>query len=247
MFRHRISENVSRKTYFDWSLLAFAAGCVNTGGYLACHRFVTHVTGFATLAGVAAAEGSGAHALQILSVPIYFLLGVMTSAFLIERKINQNKVPQYALVMSLVAGLLTLSGLGGYFGWFGEFGGAEGTLGDYLLLSLLCMASGIQNAALTSSSGATLRTTHLTGITTDLGIGLMRLTSLSRKDNQHHQELRANFLRVGTIVAFMLGSAIGAVAFLRWNYLGFLLPALIAFYTVSVALRERRGNSVASL
>ena len=54
MFHHRIHDKVGYKTYLDWFLLAFLGGHVNAGGYLACHRFVSHVTGFATLAGVVA-------------------------------------------------------------------------------------------------------------------------------------------------------------------------------------------------
>ena len=53
----------------------------------------------------------------------------------------------------------------GYFHFFGEFGEEVRLKRDYFFLALLCAASGLQNAAITTASGATVRTTHLTGLT----------------------------------------------------------------------------------
>lgn len=244
MFKHKISEQVGLKTHIDWFLLAFLAGSVNTGGWLACHRFVTHVTGFATLAGVGAATGNWHEAIGMLTVPIYFLFGVMVSAYLIERRIHDGKPPRYTWVMAAVGTLLAMAAVGGTLGWFGTFGEAVELRKDYFFLALLCAASGLQNAALTSASGATIRTTHLTGITTDLGIGLIRAASLKSDDPRKPTESKANSLRIGTIVSFMIGSALGAALFMSQKYLGFFLPAAIAFYAMLVAFadlrRERR-------
>lgn len=243
MFKHQITESVRLKTKIDWILLAFLAGTVNTGGWMACHRFVTHVTGFATLAGVEWSEGHWGGAFRMLSVPLYFLTGVMISAYLVDHRIHQGKSPRYALAMSGVSGLLAIAALGGAMGWFGVFGGPDlGEGADYMFLACLCMASGLQNAALTMASGATIRTTHLTGITTDLGIGLIRVLSLksSRKnDKRLDAEHVANKMRLATILSFMLGSAMGATLFIRFHYLGLLLPAAIALYAALVALFEQ--------
>src|SRR5690242_11067703 len=103
MFRHRLSTSRTSRTHFDWFLLSFLSGSVNAGGFLAAHRFVSHVTGFATLFGVSAANGNLDQALGMLSIPIYFLLGVMVSAYLVDRRENQGRRPHYAIVMSLVA------------------------------------------------------------------------------------------------------------------------------------------------
>lgn len=238
MFKHKFTEDVGFKTYLDWFLLAFLAGSVNTGGYLACHRFVTHVTGFATLAGIGAAHGSWSDAIGMLTVPIYFLFGVMLSAYLIERRIYEGKKPLYSWVMGGVTILLTIAGAGGALGWFGAFGVTVEIKQDYFFLALLCAASGLQNAALTSASGATVRTTHLTGITTDLGIGLIRAATLDVKHPRRKYEVKSNWLRVGTIGAFMFGSGVAAVLFIYLGYLGFILPAAIAAYATLVARND---------
>ena len=242
MFKHSLNEPVRLKTYVDWFLLAFLAGCVNAGGFMACERFVTHVTGFATLAGVDFARGQFAAAIGILTVPAYFLGGVMVSAYFIDRRIQEGKKPHYALVMSLVSACLFLAALGGVFGLFSEFGTEVQLRRDYFFLALLCAASGLQNAALTTSSGATIRTTHLTGITTDLGIGLMRASALPARDERKSAEKKANWLRLGTISAYMVGSCAGAVVFLAYRYLGFALPGAIALYATLVALGGASGD-----
>lgn len=241
MFKHRATEASSLKTYVDWFLLSFLAGCVNAGGYIACQRFVSHVTGFATLAGVDFANRNWDGAIGILSVPVYFLFGVMISAYFIDRRIFEGKQPRYALVMGLAASCLTMATIGGYLGWFGVFGNPAELRRDYFFLALLCGASGLQNAALTSATGATVRTTHLTGITTDLGIGLIRAASLESGHPEQRAEMRANYLRLGTIVSFMFGGAMGAILFLNFEYLGFILPSSIATYaSVTAAIDGRK-------
>lgn len=237
MFRHHLYRAISHRTYFFWFLLSFLSGSVNAGGFLAAERFVSHVTGFATLFGVAIGKGQWAGALGILSVPIYFLGGNMVAAYFVDRPIHQNKRPHYALVMTLVCSLLVVAAAGGTLGWFGSFGHEPALRQDYFLLALLCAASGLQNAAISTASGASVRTTHLTGITTDLGTGLVR----AFYDKAHYAaEMKASLLRIGTIVSFLLGSAAGAVLYLRFNYLGFLMPASLAALTVWESLRSRR-------
>jgi uncharacterized membrane protein YoaK (UPF0700 family) len=238
MFRHRISESVSLKTYVDWFLLSFTAGNINTGGFLACRRFVSHVTGFATVAGVDAASSHWGDAIGMLTAPMYFLCGVMVSAYFVDRRIHEGKRPRYAFVMGLETLCLAFAAIGGMLGLFGEFGEVLELHRDYALLALLCAASGLQNAALTSATGATIRTTHLTGITTDLGIGLIRAASLTEGDSRRGHEYRANLLRLGTIFSFMVGSAIGAVLYLEHGYAGFILPTVLAGYAMAMAYTD---------
>lgn len=244
MFQHRLEDEGDLKTYFNWFLLSFLAGNVNAGGYLACHRFVTHVTGFATLVGVDVAHQRFDQAIGIFSVPFYFLLGVICSAFLVDRRIHQGKRPRYDWVMFLVFLCLTAAGIAGSLETFGQFGQVLLLKQDYFLLALLCAASGLQNAAITSASGATVRTTHLTGITTDLGIGLVRVWYTDPKSKTRQRTVRNNWLRAGSITSFLGGSIVGAFLFLHLHYQGFLLPAGIAFYSCLVAVFSRHQHTV---
>lgn len=223
---------------FHWFTLALLAGSINAGGYMACHQFVTHVTGFATLAGIDWAHARWDAAIGILTVPVYFLIGVMLSAYMVDRRAASGKRPMYAAVMLAVCLCLVLVALFGHLEWFGEFGSRLKLKRDYFLLAFLCLASGLQNAAITSASGATIRTTHLTGITTDLGIGLVRCLGTRGAplaNDAYRHEMRVNALRLGTILSFMVGSALGAWFFIRLEYSGFLISAAIALYAAGVA------------
>jgi len=230
MFRHDLTSQHYTKVYFSCFLLSFLSGSVNAGAFMASGSFVTHVTGFATLFGVDLIKGNFVAAMGILSVPFYFLLGAMISAYFIDGKIHEGKRPSYSFIMSLVCFCLLVVTLAGELKYFGIFGKEYNVKQDYFFLMLLCGASGIQNAAITTFSGSVVRTTHLTGVTTDLGIGLIRVFFQKLSGEKHIREIRSNWLRVITIIAFILGSIVGAYSFLKLHYLGFLIPALIAAY-----------------
>ena len=94
------------------------------------------------------------------------------------------------------------------------------------------------------ASGLLVRTTHLTGITTDLGVGLMRMFYPRLKDEQKLTELKLNVLRMGTISAFIFGSILGGAAFSRFHFAGFLLPTGISF---TLALYSWRHHQLTAL
>jgi uncharacterized membrane protein YoaK (UPF0700 family) len=216
--------------FWHWFLLSFNGGCINAGGFLATGRFVSHVTGFATLFGVDLTSHQVEAAFGILSVPLFFLAGAFIAGFLIDRPIHYGEKPHFDWVMGLSSLCLFLSAGMGLIFHFKLFGEGFGLKESYLLLVLLCLASGLQNAAITSSSGSTVRTTHLTGLTTDLGLGLARAFTFDLKRDSIKKETRANYLRAGSIISFVVGSAFGAWLFLRVGYRGFVLSGLIAAY-----------------
>jgi uncharacterized membrane protein YoaK (UPF0700 family) len=221
-------------------MLAFMSGTINAGGFLACGRFVTHVTGFAAFLGIDVANGEYALALGMLVVPLIFLLGSFVSGGLIDVRIREGREPRYDLVMLMVTTALVLSAVGGNLGWFGVFQGEGGAVqADIGLIILLCFASGLQNALISTSSGAVIRTTHLTGLTTDLGIGLAKALSAPDAAATPH-ELVNNKIRAGIIGSFVLGSAAGTFAFLRLEYWAFLIPALISLYATQLVFRYKK-------
>jgi uncharacterized membrane protein YoaK (UPF0700 family) len=236
MFAHKLNEKVSPRTYLGWFLLSFLAGNVNAGGFLSAQKFVSHVTGFATLSGISLAKGSLLEAIGLLTIPAYFLVGVMICAYLTERQSSQVRHGQrFAPVMGMVSIIMAFVAIAGQLGLFGPFGVSDSLGHDYILLALLCGSCGLQNAAITAASGHTIRTTHLTGLTTDLGLGLVRAEIHYSSAEQRQADRFANFLRIFTIAAFTLGSALGALLYVRFGYLGFLLPAALALYATWVS------------
>ena len=240
MFHHQLKQELTWSTAFGWFLMAFGAGCVNAGGFLATGRFVTHVTGFATLFGSDLATGRWEAAVGILSVPLFFLIGAFIAGVLIDRQVHLKRVPHFDWVMLISFACLILASLAGEMESLSNFGSELRLKQVYLLLALLCLASGLQNAALTSSSGSSVRVTHLTGLTTDLGLGLARVLTEKHGQTRLAAELRANRLRVGTIISFILGSGAGATLFRYYGYHGFLLPAAISLYAAWHGHSEKR-------
>lgn len=231
-------DNYSPKKFLIWIALAFQAGCINVGGFLACHRFVTHTTGFATFFGSEMAQGHLQIAFGYLSVPVFFLIGAMFSAFFTDRRSLRNHKPNYIVVFGGMWICYFLVFFLGVEDFFGEFGEEIALSKDYLLLALLSLSSGIQNATITSVSKAVVRTTHLTGLTTDLGIGLIRKFS-SPTPQSRKNENQAMGMRLGIIVGFILGSWLGASVFLKHHYWGFIIPILITSIFLFISIKNR--------
>ncbi|NDE13437.1 DUF1275 domain-containing protein [bacterium] len=67
--RQKITDAVPFRAQLAWYNLAFTAGMINSGGFLACRRFVSHVTGFVTLSGVDFVQHSWREGLSALFHP----------------------------------------------------------------------------------------------------------------------------------------------------------------------------------
>src|SRR4051794_8426190 len=122
MFLHRLDQTPSNRVVLHWYLLSFNGGLINAGGFLATGRFVSHVTGFATLFGVDVIRRELDAAVGILSVPFFFLLGAFLAGMLIDRPIHRKQKPHFDYVMGLSALCLFLAASGGVLTHFGSFG-----------------------------------------------------------------------------------------------------------------------------
>ncbi len=209
-----------------WMVMAFQAGILNIGGFMTCHRFVSHVTGFATFFGYEMSQVHYHQAFNMLSVPIFFLMGSMLSGQLVDIQLKQHKKPKYYISFGIVFFLILFILIGGTCGFLNDFGQDSSHFKNYILLAVLCLVCGIQNGTITTVSKSVIRTTHLTGITTDLGIGLVRFLNQKHLHGQIHDEVKANFMRLGIILFFVFGSIIGAFVFHYFGYAGFIIPAI---------------------
>lgn len=212
------------------AVLAFVAGAVNAGGFLAVSRYTSHVTGI--LSGVADDLVLGrmtlaaAGAVSVLA----FMAGAAVTAILINWARRRRMHSEYALSLMLEAGLLLV------FGVMGANLAAYTELMVPATVVLLCFVMGLQNAIVTKISQAEIRTTHMTGIVTDLGIELGRLLywNRSRQANEAHYVVanRDKLAIHATILGlFLAGGLVGAVAF---KMLGF--SAAIPFALLLVAM-----------
>lgn len=210
-----------------WLVMAFQAGLLNVGGFLASKTFVSHVTGFATLESIEMERGNLLHFSGLALVPISFLIGAMVSGVVVDLRIKLRKKPKYYIVFGLIFFLSLLVVIGGFNHVFGRFGYLPTGIDGYSLIALLCFICGMQNGAVTLVSKSVIRTTHLTGITTDLGIGLVRVLNKKRIADLK-DEGKANIMRIGIILAFMAGSLVGVPIFQKFEFKGFLFPCFVS-------------------
>lgn len=210
--------------------MSLCAGVLNAIAFIGLGTFATHVTGFATLFGVHVAGSRPGNALAALAVPLFFLGGAVISGLCVEARVRRNKMPHYDYVMYFCSFLLVLACI------IGDFRGTDPQSyihlqRNFTLLSLICMSSGLINAALSYSSRSTVRITHLTGVTTDLGRGIAEFISLrAHRVPTTKSDLRLNLLRTLTIFSFALGSLIGAFLYRALFFNALLFPAAYFVY-----------------
>ena len=218
--------NYSKTNMTIWALMAFQAGVINIGGFLSCQRFVSHVTGFATFFGYEFTHEHILVAAEMLMVPLFFLLGTMLSAQLVDIRLRLHKKPRFYIPFGVIFMLNLTVFILGIRDNFGPFGQSMDLSLGFPLLALLCLTCGLQNGTTTSVSKSVIRTTHITGSTTDLGIGLIRMLNKRDLPDVAKGELAPTLARITLIFSFILGSLVGAFAFKDHGFAGFFLSVL---------------------
>lgn len=214
MFRHQGKSRTLIHNLRIAVVLSFVAGVVNVTGFLAFKQLTTNVTGHFALfindvANFEFWKGT-VYFLYIFS----FLLGSFTSSFLIE-KFKENKRLNIFVIPTLIeCFILTSIAVIGHF---------EEIKHPDLIVCLLLFAMGLQNSFVTKISNAVVRTTHLTGLFTDLGIELSQL--FFPESHPHRDKIKSTIkLRIYIISFFFLGGLVGGYLF---SVLGLDLDTLI--------------------
>ena len=231
MFTKQANQEVDTFIIIHWLLMSVCAGVMNSVAFIGLGTFATHVTGFGTLFGVHLANYQLGNALAALAVPLFFLLGSVISGLCVESRVRQNKMPHYDYVMYGCCGLLFLACILGNLQSHDSDQNYLHLRKNFVLLSLICLSSGLMNAALSYSSKSTVRITHLTGVTTDLGRGIAELITLRMaRASGTQKELRLNLLRILTIFSFMFGALVGAFLFYKIKFYVLLIPGIYFGY-----------------
>ncbi|MBT0570687.1 DUF1275 domain-containing protein [Curvibacter sp. CHRR-16] len=224
-YRQWTAPERSRKTNYQLGVaLCFVAGATNAGGFLAVGQYTSHMSGM--VSGVAdalvlshwALVASGAAAV------LAFVMGAMTTAWMVNWALRRQLRSAYGRPLLIEAFLLLM---------FGLFGAAIDAFGVGFVpptVLLLCYIMGLQNALITKISRAEIRTTHVTGLITDLGIELGKLTYINRltRENLVQADFKKMRILMALISAFFVGGMLGAWGFQRFGYIATLpLSALL--------------------
>jgi len=201
-------------------VLAIIAGYVNAIGLLGFqHQSISHLSGTATLFGTHVASNDSGTLLHLFGVLASFLVGAMISGILLAgRTLKLGR--HYDTLLMLEGALLLLS-----FYWLNQ--------GSYLGHFTASAACGMQNALATTYSGAIVRTTHVTGLFTDLGILIGEALRGRGFDR------RKAFLFSLIIMGFILGGTLGALGFASLHFKALIIPALLCWTLAFIYLLYR--------
>lgn len=238
--------------------LAWIAGYTNVMTILACGHVTSHVSGTTSDLGRAVAERNWATTGFLLFLLLTFAAGAAASGFVCELGRRRGWESIYVVPMALEASLLT------GFALVWEFGsvtssdrggaGASPTVGAlFLLTGIASIAMGLQNATITRISSGVVRTTHVTGVLTDLGLEFAQFLYMLR---DHARQIRASgagsraefsravravpahitskrlLLLASILGSFALGAGLGTVAFEEARRWAMFPPVLFLLWIV---------------
>jgi uncharacterized membrane protein YoaK (UPF0700 family) len=190
------------------SLLAAIAGALNAAAFYAVGFFSANMTGNVSTLSDNLALGHWPTALFYLVILLTFIAGAASSALLIAGGQRRGVPGIYAYGILLEAVLL--AGLGAADLWLLKSWGVP------VMVLGLAFLMGLQNAVATRISGARVRTTHVSGMATDLGIELATALDLmrGRETGSEMAQNRAKLrLHLYTIGSFLLGGVAGVLAY----------------------------------
>jgi uncharacterized membrane protein YoaK (UPF0700 family) len=251
MFQHHGPSRSERHNRVLAGYLAFVGGFVNSAGFVLIGSFTSHVTGnVGRLANDLAYRRYDASA-AVLPMIIAFFGGAFLASMAIESNFFGRTANAYAVALLAEATLLML------FTVFSRFAFVPHPRVQDAEAAILCAAMGVQNSLVTRLSGAVVRTTHLTGVFTDLGIeaarwfrwwrGRMSETlhvklSFGRNPPERPSPLKVSLL--STIAAtFILGAMAGALLVVRLEHATMILPSGAVLACSGYAFFNGRGAS----
>ncbi len=222
MFRHRGKSRTLKHNLRLASLLSFVAGIVNVTGLFAIQKLTTNVTGHFAFFADEMVQRNFTQAWVYLLYILSFFLGAFCSNLMVEAMSSRNTRLVNTMPVSIELLILV---------WVALLSPATIAQHTNAVACSLLFAMGLQNALVTSLSNAVVRTTHLTGLFTDLGIELSQLFFFKKAEQQ--KKLTASIrLRLTIIFFFFLGGMAGGLLYVRYGVLSLFLAAAVLVMSV---------------
>ena len=237
-FRQLTARERSERTdrHLAW-FLTFIAGAANAGGFMAVQQYTSHMSGIVSAMADNLVLGNLSLVLAGLGAFLSFVAGAAVSAILVNWGRRARATSEYALPLLLESLLLLL------FGLLGPLLDPHVLLVVPATVSLLCFIMGLQNAMITKLSQARIRTTHITGLVTDMGIEIGK--ALYVNTDERLAPVRADGAKLALLASlvglFFAGGVFGALAFRSIGFpAAILLAVLVALLAVLPVLDDAR-------
>ncbi|ATO20434.1 DUF1275 family protein [Acinetobacter sp. LoGeW2-3] len=189
--------------------LAVNAGMINVLGLITVlHQSVSHMTGNVSMLAMALVNWEPNHIVYLVLVTACYVIGSMYSGLILGNSHFQLG-RLYGYPLSLVAFFILLSWV--LLPYFPRYG-----------LLWACTAMGVQNAMVSHYKGTIIRTTHLSGVLTDLGL------SLGYKLRGLEVESRRTILHLLILIGFLIGGVLASWIYPSLKLNAFLIPAALS-------------------
>lgn len=205
-------------------LTGFSAGMVNVASVMAFYAFASNITGHVA---VLAEEIVKMHWYQVVVVGswlfLFFAGNFLSNAIVIR---VQQKSSYLAHAIPVFIELLCLISVGVY----GSFFYTETLSETEVLVSVLLFSMGVQNGLTASITNGAVKTTHLTGLFTDLAIVVSLLTS--SKDKNHKELVKRFVLLITIFLGYLSGGIVGGILFLYVGFFMFFFTGIVLLFVL---------------
>lgn len=217
------------------AVLTFVAGATNAGGFLVVEQYTSHMTGILAAIADNLIMANFKLVLSGIAAVLSFVAGAMVSTMLIKYNRRLGRQSEYAAPLLLES--LLLLGFGLLFNQLDRF--------EWLFIPVtvwvLCFVMGLQNALITVMSLSEIRTTHVTGMVTDIGIELGKLAynyrlGADQQKSATHTNSHKLLLSMMLVLLFLAGGIIGAYGFKQVNYVFAISLSAILLVLASVPI-----------
>ena len=194
---------------FGTFFLAINAGIVNVLGLVTVlHQSVSHMTGNVSMFAMALLDWNLSQLLYLFLIVVCYVVGSFYSGLILGNS-HFSLGRRYGFPLSLVAFFILLCWI--FLPYFPQYA-----------LLWASAAMGVQNAMISHYKGTIIRTTHLSGVLTDLGLALgYRLRGLDI-------DLKRVVLHLLILIGFLIGGIIAACIYPRLQLDSFLIPASLS-------------------
>jgi len=204
--------------------MGFVAGMVNVASFLIFLSFSSNVTGYFAIFAAELAKGDYYQVLVVVGWIFIFFAGSFTSNFIVIHFRRRGPYAAHAVPVILEMGCLLIVGL------YGQFAYQETLRETEALLAIMFFAMGLQNGLTAGISNFAVKTTHLTGATTDLGILVSMFTKEQFRTNT--ELVNKAKLVASTFGAYIAGALAAGVVY-PWLQFGIFYVACMLL-TVAV-------------
>lgn len=221
-----LHQSTKERTFKNNLLLAastaLVAGMTNVAGALACFSFTANITGHAATFAKHVASNNWFELGIVLFWLFMFFAGAFIANFLIKTFEYKGAYKAHALPLIIEIFLMIFIAV------YGISNSDETELYTETLAASLLFAMGLQNSTVSTITGGSVKTSHLTGLFTDFG---SEVSEWLHPKIERTQVLKNKLrLRVAILFNYILGGIAGGVLFAQFSFYAFFAVAIILFF-----------------